>query len=169
MVNLEKLIIISYKFKEQVMYNKKQWKGREVEGRYSDLMTMFVRDLERDDSGEGGGLLVDKLGDYPHYYFTIEYMKKCHENTPYIDTVRWILDSSNMAVTIEADKDTIERIPPDLVNRCHIIYRIHDKALQVLKDTDTLSIDADWYRVHQVTKLNMMEITPSSYKFDEEL
>ena len=30
------------------MYNKKQWKGREVEGRYSDLMTMFVRDLERD-------------------------------------------------------------------------------------------------------------------------
>jgi len=38
-----------------------------------------------------------------------------------------------------------------------------------LKDTDTLSIDADWYRVHQVTKLNMMEITPSSYKFDEEL
>ena len=151
------------------MYNKKQWKGREVEGRYSDLMTMFVRDLERDGNKNSYGLLVDKLGDYPHYYFTIEYMKKCYENTTYVETVRWILDYSNMAVTIEADKDTIERIPPDLVNRCHIIYRIHDKALQVLKDTDTLSIDADWYRVHQVTKLNMMEITPSSYKFDEEL
>ena len=151
------------------MYNKKQWKGLEVEGRYSDLMTMFIRDLEKDGNKNSYGLLVDNLGEYPHYYFTIEYMKKCHENTPYIDTIRWILDSSNMAVTIEADKDTIERIPPDLVNRCHIIYRIHDKALQVLKDTDTLSIDADWYRVHQVTKLNMMEITPSSYKFDEEL
>jgi len=151
------------------MYNKKQWKGLEVEGRYSDLMTMFIRDLEKDGNKNSYGLLVDNLGEYPHYYFTIEYMKKCHENTPYIDTIRWILDSSNMAVTIEADKDTIERIPPDLVNRCHIIYRIHDKALQVLKDTDTLSIDAGWYRVHQVTKLNMMEITPSSYKFDEEL
>jgi len=151
------------------MYNKKQWKGLEVEGRYSDLMTMFIRDLEKDGNKNSYGLLVDNLGEYPHYYFTIEYMKKCHENTPYIDTIRWILDYSNMAVTIEADKDTIERIPPDLINRCHIIYRIHDKALQVLKDTDTLSIDAGWYRVHQVTKLNMMEITPSSYKFDEEL
>jgi hypothetical protein len=27
------------------MYGKHQWKGREVEGRYSDLMTFFVRDL----------------------------------------------------------------------------------------------------------------------------
>ena len=27
------------------MYGKHQWKGREVEGRYSDMMTFFVRDL----------------------------------------------------------------------------------------------------------------------------
>ena len=150
------------------MYGKKQWRGRECEGRYSDLMTMFIRDLETG-SATKHGLLVDELGDYPHYYFTIEYMKKCYEDSAHIETIRWILDTSNMAVTIEANRDTIERIPPDLVNRCHIIYRIHDNALQVLKDTDTLSIDAGWYRVHQVTKLNMMEITPSSYKFDEEL
>jgi hypothetical protein len=147
------------------MYNKKVWKGREVEGRYSDLMTVFVRDLPDTSKADIGV----KYSEYPHYYFTIEYMRKCYENTPYIQVIRDILDQTNMAVTIEADKDTIERITPDLVNRCHIIYRIHDKALQVLKDTDTLSIDAGWYRVHQVTKLNMMEITPSSYKFDEEL
>jgi hypothetical protein len=57
----------------------------------------------------------------------------------------------------------------DLVNRCHIIYRIIDDAVQLLKDTDTLSIDAGWYRVHQITKCNMMEINPDNYKFDEEL
>jgi hypothetical protein len=39
----------------------------------------------------------------------------------------------------------------------------------MLKDTDTLSIDAGWYRVHQVTKCNMMEISPDNYKFDEEI
>jgi len=27
------------------MYGKKQWRGREVEGRYSDIMTFFIRDL----------------------------------------------------------------------------------------------------------------------------
>ena len=147
------------------MYNKKIWKGREVEGRYSDLMTVFVRDLEDPAKADIG----IKYSEYPHYYFTIEYMRKAYENTSYIQVIRDILDQTNMAVTIEAMQDTLERIPPDLINRCHIIYRIHDKALQVLKDTDTLSIDAGWYRVHQVTKLNMMEITPSSYKFDEEI
>ena len=44
------------------MYNKKQWRGRECEGRYSDLMTMFVRDLEKDGNKNSYGLLVDDLG-----------------------------------------------------------------------------------------------------------
>jgi len=144
------------------MYGKQQWRGREVEGRYADLMTLFVREL-------GNGIQVKNLQEYPHYYFTIEYMKRCFENTAEVEAIRNILDSSNCAVTIEANTDTIRRIPPDLINRCHIIYRIQDDALQVLKDTDTLSIDAGWYRVHQITKCNMMEINPSNYKFDEEL
>jgi hypothetical protein len=144
------------------MYGKQQWRGREVEGRYADLMTLFVREL-------GNGIQVEDLKEYPHYYFTIEYMKRCFENTEEVEAIRNILDSSNCAVTIEANTDTIRRIPPDLINRCHIIYRIQDDALQVLKDTDTLSIDAGWYRVHQITKCNMMEINPSNYKFDEEL
>ena len=144
------------------MYGKQQWRGREVEGRYADLMTLFVREL-------GNGIQVKDLQEYPHYYFTIEYMKRCFENTAEVEAIRNILDSSNCAVTIEANTDTIRRIPPDLINRCHIIYRVQDDAVQLLKDTDTFSIDAGWYRVHQVTKCNMMEINPDNYKFDEEL
>jgi hypothetical protein len=144
------------------MYGKQQWRGREVEGRYSDIMTFFVREL-------GTGLQVKDLKEYPHYYFTIEYMKQCSENAKELRIIREILDTTNCAVTIEANTDTLERIPPDLINRCHIIYRIQDNALQVLKDTDTFSVDAGWYRVHQVTKCNMMEIKPSNYMFDEEL
>lgn len=147
------------------MYNKKVWKGRECEGRYSDLMTVFVRDLPKPGSADIGV----KYSECPHYYFTIEYMRKARENTPYIQVIRDILDRTNMAVTIEAMQDTLEQIPPDLVNRCHIIYRIHDKALQVLKDTDTLSIDAGWYRCHMITKMNMQETKPSNYIYDEEI
>ena len=87
----------------------------------------------------------------------------------YLESIRRILDESNCAVTIEATKDTLDTIKPDLFNRCHIIYRISDPYLEMLKDTDTLSIDAGWYRVHQVTKCNMMEIQPDNYKFDEEI
>jgi hypothetical protein len=48
------------------MYGKDQWRGREVEGRYADMMTYFVRDI-------GEGIDVKDIQEYPHYYFTIEY------------------------------------------------------------------------------------------------
>ena len=150
------------------MYGKHQWKGREVEGRYSDLMTFFVRDLNHNIK-KTYGLEVENFNEYPHYYFTIEFMKKSMKDEKYLESIRRILDESNCAVTIEATKDTLDTIKPDLFNRCHIIYRIADPYLEMLKDTDTLSIDAGWYRVHQVTKCNMMEIQPDNYKFDEEI
>jgi hypothetical protein len=148
------------------MYGKKQWRGREVEGRYSDIMTFFVREL-------GDGIDVDDLRDYPHYYFTIEYvmamLRKDNYSSMMIDAIREILDDTNCVVTLEANNTTIKNLPPDLFNRCHIIYRVQDDAVQLLKDTDTFSVDAGWYRVHQITKCNMMEINPDNYKFDEEL
>ena len=145
------------------MYGKHQWKGREVEGRYSDMMTFFVRDLNHN-MRSTYGLEVKNLNEYPHYYFTIEYMKKSMKDDKYLETLRWILDESNSVVTIEASNETVDTIKPDLFNRCHIIYRIADPYLEMLKATDTLSIDAGWYRVH-----HMMEISPDNYKFDEEV
>jgi hypothetical protein len=150
------------------MYGKNQWKGREVEGRYSDLMTFFVRELDFNNKNSYG-LDIKNLNEYPHYYFTIEFMKKSLKEEHYLETLRWILDNSNSAVTIEANEETLTAIKPDLFNRCHIIYRVSDPYLEMLKATDTLSIDAGWYRVHQVTKCNMMEISPDNYKFDEEI
>ena len=150
------------------MYGKHQWKGREVEGRYSDLMTFFVRELDYTNKNSYG-LDIKNLNEYPHYYFTIEFMKKSLKEEHYLETLRWILDNSNSAVTMEANEETLTAIKPDLFNRCHIIYRISDPYLEMLKATDTLSIDAGWYRVHQVTKCNMMEISPDNYKFDEEI
>jgi hypothetical protein len=150
------------------MYGKDQWRGREVEGRYSDMMTYFVRNL-------GDGINVENLCDYPHYYFTIEYMTSAKNSDKWqnkqnlYDPIRVILDTTNSVVTIEANNNVLTNLPPDIFNRCHVIYRIQDEALQKLKDTDTFSVDAGWYRVHQVTKCNMMEINPDNYKFDEQV
>tara|TARA_R110000751_G_scaffold251345_1_gene350795 strand:+ start:61 stop:498 length:438 start_codon:yes stop_codon:yes gene_type:complete len=145
------------------MYGKDQWIGREVEGRYSDMMTFFVREL-------GDGINVDNLSQYPHYYFTVEYMLKSTFDIEdkYLPAIREILDTTNSVVTLEASDKTFDALPPDLFNRCHIIYRIKTDAVQILKETDTLSIDNGWYRVHQITKCNMMEIKPDNYKYDYE-
>ena len=151
------------------MYGKKVWRGKEVEGRYSDIMTYFVRELDSEIDG-------DEIATYPHFYFTIEYVKKMLDGAGsasvkelHVNQIRKILDSSYNVVTMEADSQTLKKIPTDLFNRCHIIYRVQDDALQYLKDTDTFSVDAGWYRVSQVTKCNMMHINPDNYKFDEEL
>jgi len=135
------------------MYGKSFWYGREVEGRFSDIDTVFVR-----------GSVPDNYKDYPHIYFTIEYVEMAcvHGNW---DDIHDILET-NQIVTLEANAKTIDRIPMSVFNRAHIIYRIADINVEKLKQTDTISIDAGWYRVHQITKCHMMDIKPDDYKFD---
>ena len=138
------------------MYGKSYWYGKEVEGRLSDIETVFVR-----------GQLPKNYEEYPHVYFTIEYIEMCctHGNW---DDIHNILETRQY-VTVEANSKTMAKIPMSIFNRAHVIYRIQDEFVAKLKNTDTLSIDAGWYRVHQVTKCNMMEIKPDNYKFDEEV
>ena len=81
------------------------------------------------------------------------------------DEIHSILETKQY-VTIEANAKTMDKIPMSIFNRAHIIYRIQDTHVAKLKNTDTLSVDAGWYRVHQITKCNMMEINPDDYKFD---
>ena len=135
------------------MYGKSFWYGREVEGRLSDIDTVFVR-----------GTVPDNYKEYPHIYFTIEYVEMAcvHGNW---DDIHAILET-NQIVTLEANTKTIDRIPMSVFNRAHIIYRIADPNVEKLKQTDTISIDAGWYRVHQITKCHMMDIKPDDYKFD---
>lgn len=137
------------------MHSKNSWVGREVEGRYSDIMTLFIRK----------GKLPNNWKTFPHIYFTIEYIKESIKTNNWIDIIE-ILDTTHSAVTIEATPDTFNNIPVFLFNRVHIIYRIQDSNLEKLKKTDTLSIDNGWYRVSQVMKDHMMHIVPDDYKFD---
>ena len=135
------------------MYGKSYWYGKEVEGRLSDIETVFVR-----------GQLPKNYKEYPHVYFTIEYIEMCcvHGNW---DDIHTILETKQY-VTIEANSKTMDKIPMSIFNRTHLIYRIPDIHVAKLKKTDTLSIDAGWYRVHQIMKCNVMEINPDDYKFD---
>lgn len=137
------------------MYGESIWLGREVEGRFSDIETLFIRSFPADFEIES---------DHPpHVYFTIEFVK-----TLDWDIIRYALNLQKI-VTIEVTESVFDKIPPDLFNRCHLIYRIANEHVAKLKKTDTLSIDAGWYRVHQITKCHLMEIEPDSYKHDRKL
>ena len=131
------------------MYGLKNWYGKEVEGRYSDIETVFVREE-----------IPKNYKEYPHIYFTIEYVEK----TDWKD-IHKILETKQI-VTIESNNKLMNNIPISVFNRVHIIYRIKDINVSKLKKTDTISIDNDWYRVHQVMKDTLMEIKPDDYKFD---
>ena len=78
------------------MYGKSYWYGKEVEGRLSDIETVFVR-----------GQVPKNYKDYPHIYFTIEYIEMAcvHGNW---DEIHNILDTKQY-VTIEANEKTIVR------------------------------------------------------------
>ena len=143
------------------MKGKSNWYGRECEGRYADIDTVFVRTE-----------IPDNYKEYPHIYFTIEYVRNC--NQPYLPPTpndAWddILDilETNQIVTIEADYHTIKNIPLGVFNRVHIIYRIEDRyPIDLLKNTDTISIDTGKYASIQSMKGCMQRITPDDYKYD---
>ena len=136
------------------MKGKSNWYGRECEGRYSDIDTVFVR-ID----------IPDNFKDYPHIYFTIEYIREAVKRNSW-DSILGILETRQI-VTIEADAGTIEQIPLGVFNRVHIIYRIVDPlAIHHLKKTDTISIDTGRYASIQSMKGCMQHITPDDYKYD---
>ena len=49
-------------------------------------MTFFVRDLNHNIK-KTYGLEVENFNEYPHYYFTIEFMKKSMKDEKYLDSI----------------------------------------------------------------------------------
>ena len=142
------------------MYGKDAWIGLEAEGRLSDIQTLFIRK----------GELPVNWKEYPHIYFTIEYIRKSIFDGKW-DDINKILDQSKNMITLETDMHTLEDIPVSLFNRVHIIYRIKvpKDHLSRLKKFDTISMDQDWYRCVQITKANCTSTSPDDYKFDSEI
>jgi hypothetical protein len=137
------------------MYNESYWIGKEVEGRYKDIYTIFFRkDYKK-----------ELIAEYPHVYFTIEFINDCIKKQDF-KCIEDIIHTTKKTITIEANRECLNDIPLSIFNHVHIIYRIKDINIERLKQTDTVSVDADWYRVYQVTKMQMIKTYPDDYKYD---
>ncbi len=126
------------------------WYGREVEGRFTDLQTVFIR-----------GKFPEDYKKYPHVFFTEEAPINLLKEKEY-DLIRELLNEGKM-VTIEIVEENVKLLPQDIYNRCHLMYRIKAPLGLKMKNTDTICLDMEKFRVLCATKLNMQETFVHTY------
>ena len=131
------------------------WYGKEVEGRFTDIETLFISDVKA---------LKEKLTVPAHVYF-------CSPATDQlIKQKMWdsIFDmiSDNTIVTIEVTPGMLEQIPPMIRIRAHILLMLDCKDAGLLKRTDSIKVVYADYSLYCTTVHNMQQVTPDDYKFD---
>lgn len=133
------------------MTNYDYWYGREVEGRLTDVHSVFIRNKVPQD-----------LLSYPHIYFTWQAPIKLFSDAKVIELIQKCLNIGK-AVSIEVNDENIGLIPQELINRCHLLYRLSGKMADKLKMTDTICIDIAPFKVLTATKYTMQHTTPDVY------
>jgi len=131
------------------MKGEASWYGKEVEGRLYGLNTLFCRH-------EIGFIKPETV----HLYFTIEFWEteNCIENIEKF-LIKYV-------ISIEVNEETYKYVTPNMKVRAHLIYRIKDKNIFDLKETDSIFIDGDMYNVLCYTKHNALKVGYNDYSND---
>ncbi len=133
------------------------WAGIEVEGTFSDIPTLFIRSE-----------IPKNYKDYPHLYFTYEWVEACIANKKSWDLIADIMDATKIAISLEANDKTLRKIPKRIYNHAHILYRMQVPTCDIdyLKKQDCITIDNGEYNTYVVAKHIMQHVDADSYKFD---
>ncbi len=131
------------------MRGKDYWYGKEVEGRLFGLHTLFNRNKV--------GVITK---DVQHLYFTVEFweLENAEELIEY-----WML---KYPVSVEVTNETYKHLTPNIKVRAHIIYRIKDKNVFDLKETDSVFVDGNMFNVLCFTKHNALKVNYNDYSND---
>lgn len=133
------------------------WYGKEVEGRFTDIETLFVSDTKA---------LQENLQVPAHVYFcspATEQLVKQNDWSNMFDLI-----SDNTFVTIEATPGMVEHIPPMIRIRAHILLMLNCSDAGLLKKTDSIKVVYADYSLYCTTVHNMQQVTPDDYKFDRQ-
>lgn len=134
------------------------WYGKEVEGRFSDIETLFVADFKS-----------VNLKDIPvsHIYICSPATKQLIDGTVSWQTIFNLL-SDKLFISIEATPGMVEKIPAMIRIRTHIMLMIDCKDASLLKKTDSIKVVYGDYSLYCNTVHNMQHVTPDDYKFDKQ-
>lgn len=131
------------------------WYGKEVEGRYTDIETLFIADLE--------SIPEDFSFDALHIYFCSGAVKQLIAS----DNWAFVFDKiGSVIVSLEVEPGMLEKIPPMLRIHCHILLMLSASDAKLLKKTDSIKVVYDDYSLYCTTVHNMQQVTPDEYKFD---
>lgn len=134
------------------MEGKGYWYGKEVEGRLYGLYTLFNR--------YEVGKITDKV---KHLYFTLEFWEQ--------DNAAAIIEDlifRDLPVSIEVNQDSYFLLTPNMKVKAHVIYRVKDKNIFNLKETDSVFVDGNMYNVLCFTKHNALKVSYNDYSNDEQ-
>lgn len=131
------------------MRGKDYWYGKEVEGRLFGLYTLFNR---------------NRLGkitkDVQHLYFTVEFW----EQEQAVRIIENLL--LKYPISVEVTNETYKHLTPNIKVRAHIIYRVKDKNVFDLKETDSVFVDGNMFNVLCFTKHNALKVDYNDYSND---
>ena len=141
---------------------KSVWFGKEVEGRFTDVETMFVSDFNE--------LLQGNVITKPvaHVYICSPATKQLVNNE--LKGFDWgnlfNMMSEKQIVSIEVEPGMLEKIPPMIRIRAHILLMLNEKDAGLLKKTDSIKVVYNDYSLYCMTVHNMQQVLPDDYKFD---
>jgi hypothetical protein len=133
------------------------WYGKEVEGRFTDIETLFISDIKA---------LYEKLEVPAHVYFCSPATEQLIKQDDWMNMFELITD--NTFVTIEATPGMVEHIPPMIRIRAHILLMLNCTDAGLLKKTDSIKVVYADYSLYCTTVHNMQQVTPDDYKFDRQ-
>jgi len=133
------------------------WYGKEVEGRFTDIETLFISDLKAYNE-----ILPDK--ETAHVYYCSNATSQLIATAAWANIFREISDTT--FVTIEVTPGMLEKIPPMIRIRAHILLMLDCKDASLLKKTDSIKVVYAPYSLYCTTIHNMQQVTPDDYKFD---
>ena len=133
------------------------WYGKEVEGRFTDIETLFISDIKA---------LQEKLELPAHVYFCSPATEQLIKQSDWSNMFDLISD--NTFVTIEATPGMVEHIPPMIRIRAHILLMLNCADAGLLKKTDSIKVVYADYSLYCITVHNMQQVTPDDYKFDRQ-
>ena len=141
---------------------KSVWFGKEVEGRFTDVETMFVSDFTE--------LLLGDIQFKPvaHVYICSPATRQLIDGS--VKKFSWDnifnMMTDKQFVSIEVEPGMLEKIPPMIRIRAHILLMLNEKDAGLLKKTDSIKVVYNDFSLYCTTVHNMQQVLPDDYKFD---
>ncbi len=135
------------------------WYGKECEGRLTDVETLFIADIN------AKGINMEKM---PHIYFCSGAVEQLIDGKGNLN-FQWLngfIDRTKITISLECQPGMLQKIPPMVVIKTHIMYMISIDEVRLLKQNDSIKIVHGPYDLYCTSIQNMQKVVPDDYKYD---